>query len=261
VPISRRYSDYDPFAWFYNRHWCAEYHRRILPILERLVLRHLVPEAEVLDLCCGSGRASAALVARGLRVTGLDGSSQMLEYARSNVPEANFLLADARDFIFASRFDLVVSLFESLNHVVVFEDLLPVFTNVARSLRPGGAFLFDLNGEAAFQKYWNSHHAIVEDDNVCVCRSRYDSAERLGIADITMFRHNSYWTRADVTLTQRYHPFDKVRDLLQRAGFTETASFDGVQNLGLPEEIGLSRCFFLCRRPLADTNAVPRLPI
>jgi len=69
-----------------------------------------------------------------------------------------------------------------------------------RRLYAGLLAVIDLNGEPAFEEYWNSHHAIVEDDNVCICRSRYDLAERLGIAEITMFRRNSCWTRADVPL-------------------------------------------------------------
>lgn len=248
VPVSKCYSDYDLFAWFYNRHWGAEYRRHTLPVLERLVLRHLRPGAGVLDLCCGCGRTSAALATRGFRVTGLDGSAEMLEFARRNAPEAEFLLADARDFRIEPRFDLAVCLFESLNHVLALEDLAPVFANVARALRPGGVFLFDLNGEAAFEKYWNAHHGIVEDDNVCICRARYDGAQRLGTADITMFRRNASWTRSDVTLTQRYHPFGAIRDVLKRAGLPAEAAFDAMKHFGVPEEIGLSRCFFLCRR-------------
>jgi SAM-dependent methyltransferase len=262
VPISKRYSDYDPFAWFYNRHWGAEYHRQVLPILDRLVLGRLPAEAEVLDLCCGCGRAAAALLGRGFRVTGLDGSAQMLEYARENAPGASFLLADAREFRLESRFDLVVCLFESLNHIAVTEDLLPVFANVSRALRPDGVFLFDLNGESAFKQYWNDHHAIVEDDNVCICRSRYDPAERLATAEITMFRRDRAWKRADVTLTQTFHPFPSVSDLLRRGGLQMLATLDAVEDLGWPEQMGLSRCFFLCRRtpdqPDPDCSDVDR---
>src|SRR5204863_337763 len=137
------------------------------------------------------------------------------------------------------------SLFESLNHILAVEDLLPVFTNIACSLRRGGVFLFDLNGEQAFEQYWNSHHAIVEDDNVCICRSSYDSVDRLGTVQLTMFRRDSTWTRSDVSLVQRCHDFGTVYDLLKCAGLEVTAALDAVCDLGMPEEIGVSRCFFL----------------
>lgn len=52
--MTDRYSDYDTFAWVYNRHWGA-FATRILPVLEKLVLGALPPKARILDLCCGTG--------------------------------------------------------------------------------------------------------------------------------------------------------------------------------------------------------------
>jgi len=206
----------------------------------------------VLDLCCGTGRTSSALIARGFCVTALDGSSEMLDFARRNAPAAEFVLADAREFSFENRFDLVLSIFESLNHILDVDDLLPVFRNVSRSLCPGGLCLFDLNGEPAFERYWNSHHAIVEEDNVCICRSQYDTAGRLGTVAITMCRHDPEWTRWDATLTQRYHPPEKVCQLLHSAGLTLVARWDATNDLAVPEQIGLSRSFYLCQATRVD---------
>ena len=56
-----RYSDYDRFAWVYDRHWGSG--ERRLPALERLMLRHLGSDARILDLCCGTGHGTQAIVA------------------------------------------------------------------------------------------------------------------------------------------------------------------------------------------------------
>jgi hypothetical protein len=46
----------------------------------------LPPRASVIDLGCGPGHHSAAIAGRGLRVTGVDYSSRMLERARAKHP-------------------------------------------------------------------------------------------------------------------------------------------------------------------------------
>src|SRR5438309_1754506 len=114
----RRFSDYDPFAWIYTNYWGHEFHDEVMPALEKLVLKRLPRQASILDVCCGDGRVTRALMRRGYRVTGLDGSEGMLSYARKRVPKAELLLLDAREFQLPARFDAAISTFDSLNHVM-----------------------------------------------------------------------------------------------------------------------------------------------
>src|SRR5690242_20258701 len=108
---------YDRLAWFYNKYWGAHYHGLALAVLDKILLRDLPTAAHILDLCCGTGHLTQALARRGYRVTGVDASQEMLRYARENVPAAEFIAADARDFSFRLEFDAVISTFESLNHI------------------------------------------------------------------------------------------------------------------------------------------------
>src|SRR5579872_7118671 len=108
----RRNREYDPFASLYAAHWGDEFHAEIIPVLDRLLLKDLPRRAEVLDLCCGDGRVTKALVRRGFRMTGLDGSERMLSFAKQRLPRTEFLLADARTFRLAPRFDAVISVFD-----------------------------------------------------------------------------------------------------------------------------------------------------
>src|SRR5271165_6841628 len=81
-----RYTDYDPFAWLYANYWGDEFHREVVPALERLLFHRLPEGAAVLDLCCGDGRITRQLQRRGFSVTGLDGSERMLTLARQGNP-------------------------------------------------------------------------------------------------------------------------------------------------------------------------------
>jgi len=73
------YSDYDPFAWVYNKHWGDSFTQHALPVLEKLVLPHLPAKARILDLCCGTGQLAQVLIERGYQVTVLDGSEVVPE--------------------------------------------------------------------------------------------------------------------------------------------------------------------------------------
>jgi ubiquinone/menaquinone biosynthesis C-methylase UbiE len=74
------YSDYDSFAWFYDRYWSREVPPQIMTVIDRLVVPCLPRGATVLDLCCGTGYTYAELIKRGFEVTGLDRSKEMLRH-------------------------------------------------------------------------------------------------------------------------------------------------------------------------------------
>ncbi len=68
------------------------------------------PGLRSLDLCCGQGNVSAALIGRGCEVVGVDFSPAMLAFARKRAPSAAFIAADAQDLPFEdAEFDIVVS--------------------------------------------------------------------------------------------------------------------------------------------------------
>lgn len=54
-------------------------------------------DLKALDLCCGQGNVSQALLGRGCRVIGVDFSPAMLAFARQRAPTATFVEADAQD--------------------------------------------------------------------------------------------------------------------------------------------------------------------
>lgn len=243
------YSDYDPFARVYNKHWGDDFTTRVFPIVEQLVLRQLPAGASILDLCCGTGQMARTLNALGYRVTGLDGSAEMLRFARENAPGAEFIHADARSFELPQTFDAVISLFDSLNHVITMEELTTVFCNVCAVLRDNGEFFFDLNMEAGYGLTWNDSFSIVEDDQLCIVRTSYIPEEKTARFDATVMYLEDGWQRVDFALLQKCYPASEVIVALGTAGFggIESYCLDHREGLiGLNEEA--DRAFFLCRK-------------
>src|SRR2546430_8206637 len=70
----KSYSDYDKFAWIYNKHWGDAFTSTAKRVLEKLLLSRLPPRARILDLCCGTGQLAKVLSSEGFDVTGIDGS-------------------------------------------------------------------------------------------------------------------------------------------------------------------------------------------
>lgn len=92
---------------------------------------------KTLDLCCGQGNVSEALLSRGCQVVGVDFSPAMLVLARQRVPDATFIEADAQDLPFDdAEFDIVVSNL-GVCHI---PDQARALAEARRVLRSGGKF-------------------------------------------------------------------------------------------------------------------------
>ena len=103
------------------------------------------PGARVLDIGAGTGLPTARqLVDAGCRVTGLDISSRMLEIARKNVPEAEFVFGDVVDLgdivgsADGTRYDAVTAFFALLH--LPRERIRTALSAVRDVLVPGGWF-------------------------------------------------------------------------------------------------------------------------
>ena len=244
------YSDYDPFARVYNKHWGTNFIPLVLPILNNYVLNNLPEKSSVLDLCCGTGQLAGLLNDRGYNVTGLDGSAEMLRYARENAPSVEFILADARDFKLTERFDAVISVFDSLNHIMSLEELTDAFRNVYNVICDGGIFFFDLNMAAGYKKDWHDEFNIVEEDMVCVMRSDFSPYDNTASFRTTIFYKDKGWKRSDFTIMQQCYPAMDVVSALETAGFAEISACDYSVVEGLIELTPDSgRAFFICEKP------------
>jgi demethylmenaquinone methyltransferase/2-methoxy-6-polyprenyl-1,4-benzoquinol methylase len=117
-----------------DRHWWASAARSFRDILSR-------PEARVVDICCGTGDMTAALLAlrpaTAKPVTGLDFSPEMLTRARAKYYVANALWVegDAMHLPYAdASIDLVTSAFGFRN----LSNYAAALAEIHRVLRPGG---------------------------------------------------------------------------------------------------------------------------
>ncbi len=137
-----RVTDYDAFSRFYDAMMDdpAPRAHRVVEWIERYR-----PDATaVLELGCGTGSMLARLDSVR-ELTGVDQSAQMLALARAKVPRARLIEGDMKSFSLGERFDVVICVFDSLNHLLSFGDWESMFDAVHQHLADGGLFIFDVN--------------------------------------------------------------------------------------------------------------------
>ena len=137
----------------------AEYAHLVAPqVCQRLARVLGGPPDSLIDLACGTGTHALLQAASGVAVVGLDLSADMLAAARTKAGAAGslvtFVQADMRVFDLPRPVDAVTCLYASLNHLDGPADLARTFARVAAHLRPGGAFVFDVNTRAGFEALW-----------------------------------------------------------------------------------------------------------
>lgn len=150
--------------------WSATYDQPPNPLiaLEEPVVHAIVDELPIghaLDAACGTGRHARYLQERGFRVTGVDGSPEMLAIARAKVPGADFRLGDLNRLdISDGYFDVVVCAL-ALEH---FDDINCVVAELARVTRRGGTIVIStfhpfsqLTGGGAFYRTADGGYRIV----------------------------------------------------------------------------------------------------
>lgn len=106
----------------------------------------------VLELAAGPAEHSRELAGRqladGSRIaaTALDLSPAMSGYARDRAAgRLSVVTADMRDFVIeGARFDLVITMLNSLCHLMTLEDMTAHLGAVARHLVPGGLYVIEL---------------------------------------------------------------------------------------------------------------------
>lgn len=185
----------------------------------------------VLDTCCGVGRHSLELAARGYRVTGVDITDSCIEAARESARDfgldIEFVQDDVRHFTRDGHYDLCLNLFTSFGYFPDPAEDLATLVNFRRSLAPGGTFVLEMNGkETAARDYIEG-----------------EWFERLGWTVLTEFEPVDDWgglrtrwvlirgaERVDRTFVQRLYAGTEMRSLFGQAGFKDIrilGSLDG----------------------------------
>lgn len=135
-------TSYDPFAKFYDAVMGEP--TETATLLEALIQEFHPDAKRVLELACGTGTVLKHL-RHTYQIVGLDLSEGMLEVARRNVPDATFYQDDMSTFSLPMSFDVILCVFDSVNHLSTWTQWQSLFRQVDHHLGAQGLFIFDIN--------------------------------------------------------------------------------------------------------------------
>ena len=202
------------------------------------ILGAILPRARVVcDLGCGTGTTAVELARRrrGLRVYAVDLSPTMCRLAREKAQRASVDVrvrcADLRSFHLPEPVDLVLCEFNPLNHLPRKQDITRAARAVARALRPGGWFYFDLNTRRTMEEMYPSGAHWFEGRGFCmVLRGGYDRRREKGWLEFEWFvRAGRLWRRHRERVEDCWWTVGEIKRALRRAGFARVRHWDAVK--------------------------------
>ena len=155
------------------------------PAIVALLRRAGIESGLVVDLGCGSGVTSRALVDAGYDVLGIDSSRPMLGRARREAPGARFREASFLDEPLPAC-SAVLAVGEVMNYTE--RSLEPVFRRVRRALAPGGLFVLDLAGPGRVAGAGPVRNWVEGDDWAILVEVEEDDRRALLTRRMTTFR-------------------------------------------------------------------------
>jgi SAM-dependent methyltransferase len=189
----------------------------------------------VIELAAGPAEHARELARRGLRSTALDFSPAMCAFAAGQAKaaglELNVVEADMRDFRITgpdggqTRFDLAITMLNSVCHLFTLDDLVNHLSAVAAQLAPGGLYIVELAHPADFfstaprtssewtvdvggvhaQVRWGGRHdqinplTQVTDEHMTIKATAEDGTVRT-VSDVVP---NRFWTLTEFTAALR----------------------------------------------------------
>lgn len=227
-------SSYESFASVYDmfmdnipyREWC----RYLIGLLQE----YGVQDGLVLELGCGTGKATRLLSRAGYDMIGIDNSPDMLEIALEKEGKIKedilYLLQDMRSFELYGTVRAVVSICDSMNYIIEPDDLLKVFQLVNNYLDPGGVFIFDMNTKYKYEEILGECTIAENRDTASfIWDNYYDEEEQINEYDLALFipeGKDGLYRKYEEVHYQRAYELELVKELLEKAGMEFVTAYD-----------------------------------
>lgn len=176
----------------------------------------------LLDIGCGTGNLTARLRKIGFDVVGLDGSSEMLSEAMAKAPEIFWVCQDMTELDLGEEFDAVISTLDSLNHLESKKEIEQCFRRVNENLKPGGAFVFDVNTVYKHREILADNTFVYDADGAyCVWLNEYSEEDNGVSIDLDIFfeQEDGSYIRGGESFREIAIGEDKLKEMLEKCGF------------------------------------------
>ena len=208
----------------------------------------------VVDLGCGTGTLTCLLAQAGYRVTGVDLSEDMLIQAMDKALELDederpLLVCQSMETLrLPEQVDAVVCSLDCMNYLTSLPALRRTCKAVARALKPGGLFLFDLIPVWEFARRDGQVFVDEDEDALCLWRADWDQRRHVLTYGLDLFqqRGDGVWERAQEDHQERGWTGPELDEALALAGLVPISATG--EDLRSPPAESDSRLFYVCRK-------------
>lgn len=203
------------------------------------------------DLACGTGSVALLLAQRGLRVTAVDISEEMLCVAAHKAQELEnpprFVCQPLQKLQLPRGVDLAVCALDSLDYITDPDHCAEAIRRIYRVLNPGGCFIFDVNTPEKLRAMDGQVFLDEDDDVYCVWRGDFDPKTNICSYGMDLFqRQGSVWARSFEEHKEYAYSAEQLKGFLKSAGFTSIRVF-GDRKFSAPEP-GEQRIYIKARK-------------
>lgn len=164
---------------------------------------------KTLDYGCGSGSSTAFLHEIGLEVSGVDISEEMIDEARCFNKDIDFQLIKSAQIPYANAFfDIVFSSFV-LFEVASKKELVAIFNEIYRVLKPGGIFIAVTGSIHLYSHRWLSLDVNFNQNK----NLKSGGIGKVLLKDANLVVYDYYWTDDDYQEIISESRFSKVETL------------------------------------------------
>ena len=183
-----------------------------------------ITDGLVAELGCGTGKMTRRLAEAGYDMIGIDNSYDMLSIAMEHPAEdILYLCQDMRAFELYGTVAAVISVCDSMNYIVEYEDLVEVIRLVNNYLDPGGVFVFDVNTLYKYRTQLADHtFAENREQGSFIWENTFDEESRINEYDLTLYIQDEedadYFMRFEEVHYQRAYEIAEIQKALQEGG-------------------------------------------
>ena len=221
---------YRALAASYDRLTSDVDYSEIVAFYDAILQREGLHPRTAADLACGTGSVAALLAQKGLRVTAVDMSEDMLCQASAKTQYLDkppvYICQKLQQLHLPRAVDLAVCALDSIDYITDPADCEKAINRIYKALNPGGCFIFDVNTPQKLMAMDGQVFLDEDDDVYCVWRGEFDKETNICTYGMDIFQRNGKTWRRSAEIHREYaYSAEQLVQYLKKAGFTSIEVF------------------------------------
>lgn len=242
---------YHDLAFSYDRLTSDVDYKATVDFYYEILNKEKLQPRTAVDLACGTGSVAMLLAGKGLQVTAVDMSWEMLTVAQQKAQEEElpiqFVCQPLQQLHLPVGVDLAVCALDSMDYILDPADCALAIQRIYKVLNPGGCFIFDVNTPEKLRAMDGQIFLDEDDDVYCVWRGEFDEKTNICSYGMDLFRRSgNVWHRSFEEHREYAYSAQQLVQYLRQAGFTSIVVY-GDRKFAAPEA-GEQRIYLKARK-------------